>query len=650
MSTCSTTRALTAVEGYKVWASTYDQERNPMLSLEQRILERVLPPLAGLDIVDLGCGTGRWLYALRGSGARSFQGVDPSAEMLSRARSKIGGAVRFTCADFANAPLLHASADVVFCNFVLSYLEEAAPFFSRVRRILRPGGLLFVSDVHPETARLLRWRRGIKVQTEFQEIRTYSRDIAYVIDSCRNARFEIDLRLEPNFGEAERLIFEENGKGKYFDEISEYPPIYLLQLRAPKKRTRTTLQENKPPTVERLHGGRFALGPADGVVGEMRLQGGLVRTLQTVASQAHTPSSDADVDLRGFMVLPGLINAHDHLEFALFPRMGKGGYKNCVDWAEDIHRSYSQEIARHRGVPKPVRLWWGGIRNLLCGVTAVCHHNPYDPKVFNEEFLVRVLRNFGWAHSLSLDSKAILKKKTTRKGYPFFIHLAEGIDPSSRGEIFKLHRGGALNEDTVIIHGVGMEAKGKALLREAGAGLIWCPSSNLFLFGKAIPEGEIRGHPNVALGSDSPLTAAGDLLDEVSCAHSVLKATATDLYEYVTSKAAKLLRMTKVTGSLQVGSTADMVVVRDSGRTPAETLVSLTYQEVQLVLIGGRIQLASAEMKHRLPACLCAGLQPLSIDGTLRWIRAPLAWLFAETKAHLGDEILLGRRQLRFGT
>jgi hypothetical protein len=59
MATPQRARWLSPSEGYRVWASSYDREANPMLSLEQRILATLLPPVAGLDVVDLGCGTGR---------------------------------------------------------------------------------------------------------------------------------------------------------------------------------------------------------------------------------------------------------------------------------------------------------------------------------------------------------------------------------------------------------------------------------------------------------------------------------------------------------------------------------------------------------------------------------------------------------------
>lgn len=651
MSSTATTSSLSPAEGYRHWAQTYDDEPNPMLFLERRILEPLLPPLRNLEIVDLGCGTGRWLEILKRLGACNLLGVDLSPEMLGIAESKLAGVAKTARADCATVPLPKASADLLFCNFVLSYVEDADHFLKLASKALRPGGSLFLTDIHPATATTLHWRRGVRIQDEFQEIRTQHRTIAEVISLCEKANLNVAILLEPLFGEAERTIFEKNGKRGYFDTISHLPAIYVLQVCAPDKPPAVLPQKGTSATLCGIYGARFALGPTDSFQGEMSLSDCQIESLHT---KSHTYSWDfpgeTSLDLQGFLVLPGLINAHDHLEFALFPRLGNGGYQNFLQWADDIHHLNAPTIAQQRQVPREARLWWGGIRNLLCGVTTVCHHNPFEPEVFTDQFIVRVLRDYGWAHSFPLDPAAAQKKKGTLEGQPFFIHLAEGIDQKSAEEIFELNRAGALDADTVIIHGLGLGKKGSALLRKSGAGLIWCPSSNLFLFGETLPSDQINSFGNVALGSDSPLTAAGDLLDEVRCACNALNASPADLYSYITHRAAALLRLQRGEGKFRVGGLADLIAVRDTGMTPAETLVTLSYRDVQLVLLGGRVQLASAELIERLPQGVRAGLYPLSIEGVVRWIRAPLEWLFAGTEKHFDEDIRLAGKRIRYGS
>ena len=646
----ASTTSLSAVEGYRAWASSYDRDLNPMLALEKRFLETLLPPVAGLDVVDLGCGTGRWLEIFQGMRPRSLLGVDSSVEMLQVAREKLGAGTKFAQGDCADVCFEPCSADVVLCNFVLSYVEDAGAFLAKVKKMLRAGGSVFVTDVHPETSSRLNWRRGVKVEEEFREIQTFPRPLEVVIALCESANFCVNVRLEPRFGESEREIFCAAGKQDYFEDIKEHPAIYILQLRANRGRLRVVEQESAAARLSCVQGARIALGPETSVQQDIGIAGGRIEMLRGKQGNGRAADDEeASAHLSGYLVLPGLVNGHDHLEFALFPRLGKGGYKNFLEWAEDIHHPGSSPVFEHRQVPREVRLWWGGIRNLLSGVTTVCHHNPYHAGVFENDFVVRVLRDYGWAHSLSMDGEVANKKWKTPKGQPFMVHLAEGVDEASGKEIFELHRAGALDEETVVIHGLALGKEGQALLSDAGAGLVWCPSSNVFLFGRTLSAREIRGVRRVAIGSDSPLTAQGDLLDELRFAHEISELSTKELYQSATTRPVELLRLKNGEGGIRAGAWADLIAVRDTGRSPCDTLAGLSFEDIELVVIGGRVQLASMEMSARLPLETLLGLEPLCVEGTVRWIRAPIKRLFEQTTAHLASEIRLGGKRVSLG-
>src|SRR5438093_9518271 len=66
-------------EGYELWAPAYDRDPNHLLALEERTLKPLLPDLTGQQVLDLGCGTGRWLELLLDLAARRAVGVDPFA-------------------------------------------------------------------------------------------------------------------------------------------------------------------------------------------------------------------------------------------------------------------------------------------------------------------------------------------------------------------------------------------------------------------------------------------------------------------------------------------------------------------------------------------------------------------------------------------
>jgi hypothetical protein len=112
----------------------------------------------------------------------------------------------------------------------------------------------------------------------------------------------------------------------------------------------------------------------------------------------------------------------------------------------------------------------------------------------------------------------------------------------------------------------------------------------------------------------------------------------------VTTAPANILRLTNGEGAIRQGGIADVIAVQDTSLEPADRLRSLTMQDVDLVMIGGHVRLTSERVLERLPTRAQQGLEPLSIDGVVRWLRAPVANLLRRA------EEVLGRGQVHLGT
>jgi cytosine/adenosine deaminase-related metal-dependent hydrolase len=233
------------------------------------------------------------------------------------------------------------------------------------------------------------------------------------------------------------------------------------------------------------------------------------------------PAHDAiTVDLDGYTLFPGLINAHDHLELNHYPRSKfRERYDNAHQWGEDMNARLDSEPYRSlRVYPLWDRLFIGGLKNLLCGATTVAHHNPPHKELWRKDFPVRVLKKYGWAHSLhfSSDEEIVRSYRSTPPDVPWFIHLAEGTDHVAAGEYRRLKALGCVGRNTVIVHGVGITAEDdRELTGPFGTRLVLCPTTNLFLLQKTLSRGSRFHASRVLLGSDSRLTAEGDLLDEL---------------------------------------------------------------------------------------------------------------------------------------
>lgn len=140
------TCCVTVLEGYSSWADHYD-ERNPSLDTEENVVHSLVAEIPPGCALDAACGTGRHAAALEARG-HSVIGVDRVPAMLQAARKKVPHA-EFRQGLLEALPVDDASVDVIVCGMALTHLPDLVSAFSEFARVLRPGGRLITSDIHP---------------------------------------------------------------------------------------------------------------------------------------------------------------------------------------------------------------------------------------------------------------------------------------------------------------------------------------------------------------------------------------------------------------------------------------------------------------------------------------------------------------------
>jgi cytosine/adenosine deaminase-related metal-dependent hydrolase len=355
---------------------------------------------------------------------------------------------------------------------------------------------------------------------------------------------------------------------------------------------------------------------------------------RVVAVDCLPDPGDTVVDLQGSAVLPGMINAHDHLDLNNFPRLKwKERYANAAEWIADFQPRFNidPELCSARAVPLRDRLFQGGIKNLLCGATTVCHHDPLYPQL-DGEFPVRVVRRFKFSHSLLIDGAGVRAQyRKTPKDWPWIVHAAEGTDESAAREFSQLESWDCVGPNTILVHGVGLGTPEMNLLVERGGALIWCPSSNYFLLGATADIAPLNIARRVALGTDSRLSGEKDLLAELRFAAAHTDLCPAHLLRMVTVDAANLLRLSDV-GVLRPGARADLVVFPADYGESIESIIKATRSEIRLVLLGGRAQVGDADMQGVFEATRVVA-DTVRIDGQTKILAKSLASRLRKSQA-----------------
>lgn len=147
-------RLIMKSEMYSKYAEQYSVvvENNIYNALFERpSLQALLGNINGLDIIDLGCGSGVYCDYFISQGAKSVTCLDVSEAMINIVLSKFTLQVKAYTQDLSQGLPQEGSnsADVIVCPLVLHYIEDLNVVFKEIYRVLKPGGYLVFSTHHP---------------------------------------------------------------------------------------------------------------------------------------------------------------------------------------------------------------------------------------------------------------------------------------------------------------------------------------------------------------------------------------------------------------------------------------------------------------------------------------------------------------------
>lgn len=387
----------------------------------------------------------------------------------------------------------------------------------------------------------------------------------------------------------------------------------------------------------------FALHGAVITPGGVLASGYVVVDGQCIGAVQGTKPDVKDVRETGGVILPGLIDMHNHPNYNIFPAWEPPQlYDNRGVWRasreyDELIKQPQERLKKLRDLgclPQNLQLRYAEIRALIAGVTAIQGANDERPDggreclVRNIDRLVlgqqRAHSYIDLAHQDDIDN--FVKDQGDASIDTIYLHLSEGKhgDQACAQEFDQFLRLGGATGKTVIIHGSSLTPDQIQHVAEAGCKLVWSPQSNLRLYGETTLVAEaLRNHMPVALGADWLPSGSTSLLAEMKVAERLFaaqgaKVPSDALVRMVTSDAAEIAGLGGRLGVLAEGSPADILVLERHCGDAYDNVVAADPSWVEMVIIGGDVCYSRADWRPDPPPAgtesVCAWGKQMVLD------------------------------------
>jgi hypothetical protein len=400
-----------------------------------------------------------------------------------------------------------------------------------------------------------------------------------------------------------------------------------------------------PPTVERAGTGGLLLrgvvltpsGPLD--PGEVLVVGNTITCVAADCSGSAMADTVAVIDTNGAAISPGLVDAHNHLSYDFLPLWEPDPatlFVSRYEWrSRDDYDGFTnpEGDGDNDGSSDNLAVCpgskWGELRSLIHGTTTVQGGSP----AAGISCLDRLARNADAYPGLdddfaqgTISGPCESSFTSARDGYlgniqdgstrRLYVHVGEGYaahgtvgsstDPTREyacfdGETFATAVPSLLFDTDgspfgagVFIHAMPLTAEQLDESQTALVHFVWSPTSNLVLYGRTAPIGEMLARNLVVgLGPDWTLAGSDEMLTEMRAAQgygremAVEALTARRIWEMATMDGAEVVGMDEGVGRIEVGMRADLVVFGRASSDPYQAVLDSRAADVRLVLVDG---------------------------------------------------------------
>ncbi len=352
--------------------------------------------------------------------------------------------------------------------------------------------------------------------------------------------------------------------------------------------------------------------------------------VEIIYKRVGVGSVDPNVIDVGGIVLPGLIDLHNHVTWNVFPRwVPPRKFGNRYDWQDFSEYDRVLRTPEYKGLIDTKHgcdaNLFGEVKALIGGATSIVGSFAGSRQEAND-CITGLVRNLdfepdfpaypagatvcsGDASGFPVGAKGVVANEIfplerVHERYIFYncelqngrlrsliIHLAEGApsDSSSHREFKMLKEQKLLTDGLLIVHGTALSQADFVDMHSANVGLIWSPRSNEELYGGTTNiSAALQAGVPIAIAPDWSPTGSAGMVQELNYAISKYNYfTAQQLVIMASKMPAVLSRLNDRIGTLNVGSYADLLVIRARSGSAYDSVVNATAADVRLVIVGG---------------------------------------------------------------
>ena len=358
------------------------------------------------------------------------------------------------------------------------------------------------------------------------------------------------------------------------------------------------------------------------------------------ASNANPPAgvdfSDVPIVNTEGTIYPGLIDLHNHVHYNHIPlwdfevhlsdsqKSEEGGYTNRYQWGNNwdygpsitwmktnIQSNYRWDMASEQ-------MKYAEVQAVSGGVTAM-QGSPSSGTQAWDSILSRnvELYNFGQdgistcavcgAAEDDYTGSHLISQSEAGTLNAWFVHLAEGVDSSSKAEFDALWDKGLIMEETVVIHGTALDSSQFSKMASVGSNLVWSPLSNLLLYGDTtdVVAADQAG-VSISISPDWGPSGSKNNFHELKVADMWNTNNMNghfsnyELVEMVTSNPADATGWTPFVGRVKADLFADLVVIDTFHEDPYRNLIEAIDADVALTVVQGKAVFGDVDLMQQL--------------------------------------------------